>query len=349
MSDTLVVDVVVNAGAVVVDVGPLGAAVGPAGPPGPQGLPGVPGPQGVPGPPGSVAAAANPTGAITGSAVNGVLSTYMRSDAAPAIASGAALASPALSGTPTAPTAVVGTNTTQIATTAFTAAGFLPLTGGSLTGNLSVPTNNAMYFNGGLTGTAARITCDASNMFLDIAASGGVLAVQDFAHLTNALIVADTGAITAALSYAIGATNIITGRGTYQSAVFNPTGSSTSGSVIMMGLNSGLHPFTPVLNGKFTVTITGNCSDATLADGGTMQAYFGTGTGPANGAAVTGTAIGSAVQYLAPTVAARIPFSLTAVVTGATLGTALWFDVGLNANAAATFTIANVTIAAHEL
>jgi hypothetical protein len=43
-----------------------------------------------------------------------------------AIAPLAPLASPALTGTPTAPTAAPGTNTTQIATTAFCAAGFLP-------------------------------------------------------------------------------------------------------------------------------------------------------------------------------------------------------------------------------
>jgi len=42
------------------------------------------------------------------------------------LAGKAPLASPALTGTPTAPTAAVGTNTTQIASTAFCAAGFLP-------------------------------------------------------------------------------------------------------------------------------------------------------------------------------------------------------------------------------
>jgi stress-induced morphogen len=44
-----------------------------------------------------------------------------------ALALKANLASPALTGTPTAPTAANGTNTTQIATTAFVAAGFQPL------------------------------------------------------------------------------------------------------------------------------------------------------------------------------------------------------------------------------
>jgi len=54
---------------------------------------------------------------------------------------GAPAASPAFSGTPTAPTATAGTSTTQLATTAFVQAavgGYLPLTGGTLTGNLTL-------------------------------------------------------------------------------------------------------------------------------------------------------------------------------------------------------------------
>lgn len=69
----------------------------------------------------------------------------------------APLASPALTGTPTAPTAGSGTNTTQIATTAFVTtaigavSGYLPLTGGTMTGTISFAsgTNNllSMYYN----------------------------------------------------------------------------------------------------------------------------------------------------------------------------------------------------------
>jgi hypothetical protein len=49
-------------------------------------------------------------------------------------AGGALIASPNFTGTPTAPTATAGTNTTQIATTAFVKAGYLALTGGTVTG-----------------------------------------------------------------------------------------------------------------------------------------------------------------------------------------------------------------------
>jgi hypothetical protein len=52
----------------------------------------------------------------------------------------APLASPALTGTPTAPTAAGGTNTTQIATTAFVAANFAPTVSPAFTGTPTAPT-----------------------------------------------------------------------------------------------------------------------------------------------------------------------------------------------------------------
>ena len=52
--------------------------------------------------------------------------------------------SPGLTGTPTAPTAAGGTNTTQIANTAFVAANFAPLASPALTGNPTAPTQTAL-------------------------------------------------------------------------------------------------------------------------------------------------------------------------------------------------------------
>ena len=57
----------------------------------------------------------------------------------------APLASPALTGTPTAPTAAADTNTTQIATTAYVqteVADYLPLAGGTLTGDVALGANS---------------------------------------------------------------------------------------------------------------------------------------------------------------------------------------------------------------
>ena len=58
----------------------------------------------------------------------------------------AALASPTFTGTPSAPTASAGTNTTQIATTAFVTGQFLPLTGGTVTGNVTLNAQSDIRF-----------------------------------------------------------------------------------------------------------------------------------------------------------------------------------------------------------
>ena len=61
--------------------------------------------------------ASTPSGAGTVSAADSILSALQKINGNVALA--APLASPAFTGTPTAPTATVGTNTTQVATTAF--------------------------------------------------------------------------------------------------------------------------------------------------------------------------------------------------------------------------------------
>lgn len=55
-----------------------------------------------------------------------------------AINNRAKLASPTLTGTPLAPTAITGTNTTQIANTSFVHTNFVPFIGGIITGSLTV-------------------------------------------------------------------------------------------------------------------------------------------------------------------------------------------------------------------
>jgi len=64
----------------------------------------------------------------------------------------ATLASPTFTGTPAAPTASVGTNTTQVATTAFVLNNCVELAGDTMTGDLTVPSLNG----GQLSGTRSR-------------------------------------------------------------------------------------------------------------------------------------------------------------------------------------------------
>jgi hypothetical protein len=85
----------------------------------------------------AVPLASSTTPVMNGTAAIGVGTTWARADHVHASdTTKANLASPTFTGVPAAPTASVGTSTTQLATTAFVAAGFLALTGGTLTGNL---------------------------------------------------------------------------------------------------------------------------------------------------------------------------------------------------------------------
>ncbi len=133
-----------------------------------------------------------------------------------------------------------------------------------------------------------------------------------------------------------------------QSSPTNPTGTlSTTG--VMMGL-AGSITTAPVTSGKVLIIISGTIFNATaIADGGKVQIRHGTGTAPTNGVALTGTADGGLVQYIAATTAEKTPFSCNAIVTGLSASTAYWIDVGLAAITGGTATITDVSISANEL
>jgi hypothetical protein len=103
----------------------------------------------------SVPAASSTTPAMDGTAAVGTGTTWARADHVhPVDASRAPLASPALSGVPTAPTAAVGTNTTQVATTAFVAAATVAVMGDNriINGDMRIDQRN-----NGASGTANQV------------------------------------------------------------------------------------------------------------------------------------------------------------------------------------------------
>ncbi|BAG41630.1 hypothetical protein [Ralstonia phage phiRSL1] len=92
-------------------------------------------------------------------------------------ASFAPLASPALVGTPTAPTAATGTATTQLATTAFVNRDFAPIASPTFTGTPKAPTQTA----------GDNTTALATTAFVQAAISGAVAGVTSFNSRTGAV------------------------------------------------------------------------------------------------------------------------------------------------------------------
>lgn len=121
---------------------------------------------------------------------------------------------------------------------------------------------------------------------------------------------------------------------------------TASATYVMMGLGA-TGTITPVQAGRIQIVINGNIT-ATNGNSATAQLSFGTGTAPINGAAVTGTQVGSQVVQTALTGYLTAPFSLTAVVTGLVVGTAYWLDLALKSSSG-NVSVSQVSVSACEL
>jgi len=113
----------------------------------------------------------------------------------------------------------------------------------------------------------------------------------------------------------------------------NPTG-TTSNTSVMMGLGVTGSPtvITPSFSGKVQVTVNGLMSQQTSGDMIFIQASFGTGVPPSNGAAGSGTLIASPAEMTSASASEIRSFSLGPwIVTGLTVATAYWFDLQVRA------------------
>jgi len=129
-----------------------------------------------------------------------------------------------------------------------------------------------------------------------------------------------------------------------ESTPANPT-ATASLVAVMAGLAGSI---TAQETGRVSVTISGDMANATATDGGAVQLAWGTGAAPANGAAATGTVVGGKATGTSATAGARVPFSLTQVITGLPLGTAVWLDLQFAAVTGGSLSLADVSIAATE-
>lgn len=142
------------------------------------------------------------------------------------------------------------------------------------------------------------------------------------------------------------ATVAMTSGATTQQSPANPTG-TTSGTGVMMGLGSSC-TITPARGTKVVLIFDGYQSNSTANGGVASTIRYGTGTAPTNGAALTGTAVGSGVASQLGGASSLAPFSNVAVVTGLSIGTAYWFDVGVSTLGSGTASVGNVNCSAVE-
>ena len=132
--------------------------------------------------------------------------------------------------------------------------------------------------------------------------------------------------------------------------VASPAGiANTSG--LMLGLSNlgAANIITPQVTGRVCITISGVVAQSTTADGAFWHIRTGTGTAPSNGGALTGTQSGGQQSMTFLTGVLKVPFCLTTIVTGLTLGTAAWIDLVLGTVTGGTATMTEVMVSAFEL
>jgi len=140
-------------------------------------------------------------------------------------------------------------------------------------------------------------------------------------------------------------TVLSTGAAATMSTPADPTG-TTNTTGLMMGLAGAI---TPLMSTRVCVTISGQMANNTINDGAGVKLRWGTGSAPANAAALSGTVVGAEQTMVSLVAAQKSGFSITAIISGLTVGTAIWLDAGLKAITAGTATITGVTIASVEI
>lgn len=130
-----------------------------------------------------------------------------------------------------------------------------------------------------------------------------------------------------------------------QTSPADPTG-TTSTTGVMMGLAIA---FTPIKTGCMYVSISASAQNSVSTDGASGIIYFGTGTAPTNGSAITGTQLGNFNQITRFSAnSTLIPISFQGVVSGLTIGTVYWVDIAFRAITGGTANINNLSVSIFE-
>jgi len=113
----------------------------------------------------------------------------------------------------------------------------------------------------------------------------------------------------------------------------------------MMGLGSTCK-LTPVYSTRILLHFNGAFNNTSSGVQDTISLRWGTGTAPANAAALSGTVLIS-LPYLTAAASPASGFSQEAIITGLSAGTAYWFDLGLAAGSG-TAALSSITCTAME-
>jgi hypothetical protein len=115
-----------------------------------------------------------------------------------------------------------------------------------------------------------------------------------------------------------------------------------------LGLLSGF-VITPVRTGRIAAMVTGCCANSAANGGLNITGRHGTGTAPANGAAVSG-AVWSTTQHYFMTSAKDVSgFTIIGGNPGLALNVATWWDVSIAATGGGTATLTDVQCLLWEL
>lgn len=136
----------------------------------------------------------------------------------------------------------------------------------------------------------------------------------------------------------------------YTSSVDTVTAiTSTTGEMGGLGTGAGAIKFTPIVTGHMLIIMSGCIYTGTGGDAAYARMYYGTGTAPAHGAAITGTAVGgkTAVQPDGADHVEIAPFMIE-TYQALTVGTQYWIDAAVSANTGTT-ALGQVVVTATEL
>ncbi|OGY59089.1 MAG: hypothetical protein A3B23_01525 [Candidatus Colwellbacteria bacterium RIFCSPLOWO2_01_FULL_48_10] len=122
----------------------------------------------------------------------------------------------------------------------------------------------------------------------------------------------------------------------------------------MLGLAGSI---TPANSGQVLIIISGDMDNSGAGNGTQVRIRYGTGTAPANGAALTGTTAGTLQKYVngdatgigVTFIPGRVPFSVNAIVPNLAITTAYWVDLEFGAITGGTARVRDVSMSIVEL